>query len=71
MASLGGDRLVGILSRGLAHRLGESTRKAAFVGAAALVIAVLATSGAQAQNCTPFIAPTFGNITPLFTIGGA
>jgi outer membrane autotransporter protein len=60
MASLGGDRLVGILSRGLAHRLGESTRKAAFVGATAIVIAVSTTSGAQADTCAPnavFVTP--------------
>jgi outer membrane autotransporter protein len=72
MASLRGARLVCISPRGLGRRLGESTRKAAFVGAAALVIAVSATSGAQAQNCGPsVIIPFFGplNITPLYTAG--
>jgi opacity protein-like surface antigen len=67
MASLRGARLVDISPQGLGRRLGESTRKAAFVGA--LVIAVSATSGAQAQTCTPFLSPFGGDLSPLYTAG--
>ena len=69
MASLRGARLVCISQQGLGRRLGESARKAAFVGAAALVIAVSATSGAQAQTCTPFLPPFGGDLSPLYTAG--
>ena len=44
------------------------SRKAAFVGAAALVIAVSATSGAQAQNCSTF-TPLGFDLSPLYTAG--
>jgi hypothetical protein len=57
-----GDRPVRIASR-------RVSRKAAFVGAAALVIAVSATSGAQAQNCTPFVSPFGFDLSPLYTAG--
>jgi hypothetical protein len=58
--ALAATGLVGILSRELAHRLGESTGKSAFVGATAIVIAVSTTSGAQADTCAPnavFVTP--------------
>src|ERR1700680_2600371 len=58
MDSLKGVRRGSILSLGCL--LGDSARKGAFVGATAVVIAISATFGAQADTCAPnavFVVP--------------